>query len=194
VGGGAYRLETSFLPNAEEQFYGMGQHQHGRLDNKGCIIELEQRNTEVSIPFLVSNRGYGFLWNNPAIGRAELGFNGTRWVAEATRQLDYYVVVGDNPAELLERYAEVTGHAPMLPEWAAGFWQCKLRYKTQQELLQAARAAPGGDRDRLLPLDDDGRVEIRPEVLAGPGRHGARAERAGRQGDGVCLAGRESLQ
>ena len=137
--GGAYRLEVAFLPNADERFYGMGQHQHGRLDNKGCIIELEQRNTEVCVPFLVSNRGYGFLWNNPAIGRAELGFNHTRWVAEATRQMDYYLVVGDSPAELLERYAEVTGHAPMLPEWAAGFWQCKLRYKTQEELLAVAR-------------------------------------------------------
>ena len=53
--------------------------------------------------------------------------------------MDYYLVVGDTPADLLERYAEVTGHAPMLPEWAAGFWQCKLRYKTQEELLEVAR-------------------------------------------------------
>ena len=144
----------------------MGQHQHGRLDNKGCVIELQQRNTEVSIPFLVSNRGYGFLWNNPAIGRTELGFNGTRWVADVTRQMDYYLVVGDNPAEILERYAEVTGHAPMLPEWAAGFWQCKLRYKTQEELLEVAREY----KQRGLPLsvividyfplDHAGRVEI----------------------------------
>jgi alpha-D-xyloside xylohydrolase len=137
--GGAYHLEVSFLPFENEHFYGMGQHQHGRLDNKGCVIELEQRNTEVSIPFLVSSRGYAFLWNNPAIGRAELGNNLTRWVAESTRQMDYYLVVGDTPADLLERYSEVTGHAPMLPEWAAGFWQCKLRYKTQDELLGVAR-------------------------------------------------------
>ncbi len=139
VGGGAYRLEASFISFENERFYGMGQHQHGLLDNKGCVIGLEQRNTEVSIPFLVSNRGYGFLWNNPAIGQAELGFNQTRWVAEATRQMDYFIVVGDSPADLLERYAEVTGHAPMLPEWAAGFWQCKLRYRTQEELLAVAR-------------------------------------------------------
>jgi alpha-D-xyloside xylohydrolase len=146
--GGAYRLEVSFLPVEDEHFYGMGQHQHGRLDNKGCIIELEQRNTEVSIPFLISSRGYGFLWNNPAIGRAELGYNLTRWVAESTRQMDYYLVVGDTPADLLERYAEVTGYAPMLPEWAAGFWQCKLRYKTQAELLGVAREY----KKRGLPL------------------------------------------
>ena len=148
VGGGAYRLEVTFLSFENERFYGMGQHQHGRLDNKGCVIALEQRNTEVSIPFLVSNRGYGFLWNNPAIGQAELGFNQTRWVAEATRQMDYFIAVGDSPADLLERYAEVTGHAPMLPEWAAGFWQCKLRYRTQEELLGVAREY----KQRGLPL------------------------------------------
>jgi len=148
-GGGRYQLEVRFLPAVNERFFGMGQHQHGRLDNKGCVIELEQRNTEVSIPFLVSNRGYGFLWNNPAIGRAELGQNMTRWVADATRQMDYYLAAGDSPADLLERYAEVTGHAPMLPEWAAGFWQCKLRYQSQEELLQVAREY----RRRGLPLD-----------------------------------------
>jgi alpha-D-xyloside xylohydrolase len=147
-GGGAYRLDVSFLPVEGEGFYGMGQHQHGRLDNKGCVIELEQRNTEVCIPFLVSNRGYGFLWNNPALGRAELGYNRTRWVADSTRQMDYYLVVGGDPAELLQRYAEVTGLAPLLPGWAAGFWQCKLRYKTQHELLEVAREY----RRRGLPL------------------------------------------
>ena len=49
-----------------ERFYGLGQHQHGRLDQKGCTVELIQRNSEVSIPFLFSSRGYGLLWHNPA--------------------------------------------------------------------------------------------------------------------------------
>ena len=39
----------------------------------------------------------------------------------------------------MERYADLTGHAPVLPEWASGFWQCKLRYRTQDELLAVAR-------------------------------------------------------
>jgi alpha-D-xyloside xylohydrolase len=65
--------------------------------------------------------------------------NGTRWVAEASRQIDYWVTAGDTPAEIIEQYTEVVGRAPMLPEWAAGFWQCKLRYETQAELLAIAR-------------------------------------------------------
>ncbi|MCL6615234.1 MAG: family 31 glucosidase, partial [Firmicutes bacterium] len=80
--GPLYQIEAWFKAQEGERFYGLGQHQHGRLEQKGCVIELQQRNTEVAIPFLVSNRKYGFLWNNPAIGRVEMGYNATRWVAE----------------------------------------------------------------------------------------------------------------
>lgn len=148
VDGGLYHLEARFCAYQGEKFYGLGQHKHGFLNQKGCVIELEQRNSEVAIPFLLSNRGYGFLWNNPGIGRVELGNNETRWVAEATHQLDYWITVGDDPKSILSNYTEVVGHAPMLPEWAAGFWQCKLRYKTQEELLSVAREY----KRRKLPL------------------------------------------
>jgi alpha-D-xyloside xylohydrolase len=73
------------------------------------------------------------------VGRVELGHNSTRWVAEATPQLDYWVTVGDTPAEIVAQYIGATGPALMLPEWAAGFWQCKLRYASQEELLSVAR-------------------------------------------------------
>jgi alpha-D-xyloside xylohydrolase len=85
-GAGLHHTEVLFDARDGERFYGLGQHQHGRLDQKGAVIELIQRNTEVSIPFLVSSLGYGFLWNHPGIGRVELGTNGTRWVSEASRQ------------------------------------------------------------------------------------------------------------
>lgn len=137
--GDLFKTEVYFRPQADERFYGMGQHQHGKLNQKGCVIELEQRNTEVTIPFLVSSRGYGFLWNNPGVGRLELAENMTRWAMDATRGVDYYVTAGDNYAEIASRYADVTGHAPLLPDFALGFWQCKLRYRTQEELLEVAR-------------------------------------------------------
>ena len=137
--GGLYQIEAVFEAQEGERFYGLGQHKHGRLNQKGCIIDLQQRNTEIAIPFLISSLGYGFLWNNPAVGRVELGLNGTRWVADGARQMDYYIVGGDSYAEILERYADATGHAPLLPEWALGFWQCKLRYATQDEVLNVAR-------------------------------------------------------
>lgn len=132
-------IEVRFRACEEERIYGLGQHQHGLLDQKGCIIDLRQRNTEVAIPFLLSSRGYGFLWNNPAVGRVELGRNETRWVAEAARQIDYWITHSGSYAENLEQYVDVTGHPPMLPKWAAGFWQDRQRYGTQEELLKVAR-------------------------------------------------------
>src|SRR6266480_6843263 len=139
AGGGMHRFEVTFEARDGERFYGLGQHQHGRLDQKGAVVELIQRNTEVSIPFLLSSHGYGLLWNHPGIGRVELGTTATRWVSESTRQWDYWITAADEPAALVRAYGQVAGRAPELPGWASGFWQCKLRYKTQDELLSVAR-------------------------------------------------------
>jgi alpha-D-xyloside xylohydrolase len=148
AGDGYYRLEQRFRAYPDEQLFGMGQHQHGRLDQKGMVLDLVQRNAEVSIPFVLSSRGYGLLWNLPAVGRVEFAENGTRWVADAARQIDYWVTTGDGPAQILSHYADATGHVPMLPSWAAGFWQSKLRYESPQQLLEVAREY----RRRGLPL------------------------------------------
>ena len=139
LGNGRYRIEQHFKAYEGERLYGLGQHQHGLLDQKGAVIDLVQRNTEVSIPFLLSSRGYGMLWNNPAVGAVELAGNGTRWTAHQARQIDYWLTVADTPAQILSRYADATGHTPDLPGWASGFWQSKLRYRTQEELLSVAR-------------------------------------------------------
>lgn len=145
---GLYEIHQQFKAYDDERIYGLGQHQHGRLDHKGLVVDLVQRNTEVSIPFCLSSRGYGFLWNSPAIGRVEFADNATRWVADEAPALDYWVTAGDRPADIMSRYADAVGHAPELPEWASGFWQCKLRYLDQEELLGVAREY----RRRELPL------------------------------------------
>ncbi len=147
-GDGTYWLEQTFESYDGERVFGLGQHLHGRLDQKGSVIDLVQGNTVVSIPFLYSSRGYGLLWNNPAMGRVELGADATRWVAEQGRQIDYWITAGDTPAEVMAAYADATGHPPLLPEWASGFWQSKLRYRTQEELLAVAREY----KRRELPL------------------------------------------
>lgn len=69
-------------------------------------------------------------------------------MADAAQGVDYWVTAGDSPADILGNYAAATGHPPVLPEWASGFWQSKLRYKTQDEVLRVAR----GHRERGLPL------------------------------------------
>ena len=88
---------------------------------------------------MLSSRGYGFLWNNPAIGTATFGINKTEWYAKSTKKLDYFITAGDTPAEIEENYTAATGRAPKMPEYGLGYWQCKLRYRNQQELLEVAR-------------------------------------------------------
>ncbi|KAK7892795.1 hypothetical protein LTR67_007032 [Exophiala xenobiotica] len=141
-----YRLESV---DRKEKIYGMGQYQQSFLDLKGLDLEMAQRNSQASVPFMLSSLGYGMLWNNPAVGRAVLGKNIMSFEAQSTKVLDYWIVAGDSPARIVEAYADVTGKVPMMPEYGLGFWQCKLRYQTQEELLEVAREY----RRRNLPLD-----------------------------------------
>jgi len=137
--GGDYSLTMRFESNPVERIYGMGQYQQPYLNLKGCDLELAHRNSQASVPFMISSLGYGFLWNNPGIGKVVFGKNITTWEAVSTKVLDYWITAGDIPAQLVENYATVTGTVPMMPEYGIGFWQCKLRYQTQEEVLEVAR-------------------------------------------------------
>lgn len=141
-----YRL-TSLDKN--EKIYGMGQYQQSLLNIKGTDIELAHRNSQASVPFYISSLGYGFLWNNPAVGRAVFGNNIMSFEANSTKKLDVWIVVDDTPKEIERLYSEVVGKVPMMPEYGLGFWQCKLRYQTQEELLEVAREY----KRRGLPID-----------------------------------------
>ena len=137
--GGDFALTATFEGKDGEHIYGMGQYQEEILDWKGCTLELAHRNSQASVPFYMSSLGYGFLWHNPAIGSVSFGVNRTTWHAESTRQLDYWITAGDTPAEISHAYAKATGFAPEMPEYGLGFWQCKLRYWNQEQLLNVAR-------------------------------------------------------
>ncbi|WP_239715294.1 glycoside hydrolase family 31 protein [Paenibacillus sp. 19GGS1-52] len=147
--GGDFRLTASFESDDTEKLYGMGQYQQDILNLKYCNLELAHRNSQASVPFVLSSLGYGLLWHNPAVGRASFGRNVTEWVAESTKQLDYWITAGDTPASIQANYANATGHVPMMPEYGLGFWQCKLRYWNQEQLLEVAREY----KRRGLPID-----------------------------------------
>ena len=137
--GGDFRLKVTFEANKNEKIYGMGQYQQDILDLKGCNIELAHRNSQASIPFYVSSKGYGFFWHNPAIGSVSFGKNVTEWRADSTKKMDYWITAGSTPAQIESQYSQVTGRAPMMPECGLGFWQCKLRYHNQEQVLSVAR-------------------------------------------------------
>ncbi len=139
VGGDNYRATVIFEPYPNEHFYGLGQEQNDLFDLKGSTSQLLHKNTKSSIPFVYSSRGYGFLWNNPSVGRCELTNNHTLWEANSTKQVDYLVIAGDTPGEVMQKYGHLTGFAPRFPAWASGFWQSRLRYETQADVLNVAR-------------------------------------------------------
>lgn len=149
LAGGDYRLKVSFESDPAEKIYGMGQYQQDILNLKGCNLELAHRNSQISIPFYLSSLGYGFLWHNAAIGEAHFGTNTTEWIANATKKMDYWITAGDTPAMIEEQYATCTGKVPMMPEYGLGFWQCKLRYYNQEEVIAIAEEY----KKREIPLD-----------------------------------------
>ena len=99
---------------------------------------------------MVTNKGYGIVWDNPSQTRIEPGFNEqTRWVSEVGRRVSFFVILGKSTDEIYAGYRALTGDTPMLPKAAYGFIQCKQRYITQDEVLAVAK----GYRERHLPVD-----------------------------------------
>lgn len=135
--GNLWKARVTFEPNENEHFYGLGHEPTNIFDLKGCSIDLRHLNTKCAIPYIYSSLGYGFLWNMPSTGVCELSANRTRWSSDCTRQIDY-VVMGGSPREVSGRLADLTGHAPVMPHWATGLWQSRLRYENSGQLLETA--------------------------------------------------------
>jgi alpha-D-xyloside xylohydrolase len=63
--------------------------------------------------------------------------------------VDYYFFFGPDPSKIVDEYRELTGAAPLLPRWAYGFWQCRERYSSQQQILDTAAEF----REKKIPVD-----------------------------------------
>jgi alpha-D-xyloside xylohydrolase len=147
---GLFHIEDRFGPDATEALYGLGQHQNGMFNYRGSVVELGQNNTDVAIPLVVSSKGYAILWNT-----ASFSYFDNRFPLElnlesmAAPQIDYYVLYGPEMDNVIHEYRTLTGHVPLFPEWAYGFFQSKDRYKTQAEILSIAAEY----RSRHIPID-----------------------------------------
>ena len=144
-------MADRFRPDATEGFYGLGQHQSGMFNYRGSTVELGQNNTDVAIPLLVSSKGYArvvehrffYLRGQPVSAGIR---RSVRWPATA---VDYYMIYGPEMDQIIHEYRGLTGHAPMLPKWAYGFFQSKDRYVSQEEILGIAHRY----RQEHIPLD-----------------------------------------
>ena len=108
------------------------------------------RGSEVCVPFMVTNYGYGIIWDNPSKTVIEPGFNErTSWTSEVGDRVSFFVIAGSTLNEIYAGYRLLTGTTPMLPKAAYGYIQCKQRYASQEEVLAVAT----GYRERHLPAD-----------------------------------------
>ena len=147
-----YRAESFInIYGSREALYGLGQHQAGVWNYRGESVDISQDNTNISIPFLVSSNGYGIFWNNASRSRFNNRFANYLYISsEVADVIDYYFFYGPELDAVIASYRDLTGQVPMFGKWAYGFWQCKNRYKSQQELLDVARKY----RELHIPVDN----------------------------------------
>ena len=139
-GENTFHAEVSFgVYGSHEGLYGLGQHQAGVWNYRGETVDLSQENTNIAIPLLVSTNGYGIFWNNPSRSRVNNRFVHALYMsAEVADRVDYYFLYGPEPDQIIGHYRELTGEAPLFGRWAYGFWQCKNKYQSQQDLETVA--------------------------------------------------------
>ncbi|MBZ5656263.1 MAG: glycoside hydrolase family 31 protein [Acidobacteriia bacterium] len=147
-----YRAESFVnIYGSREAFYGLGQHQAGVWNYRGESVDISQDNTNIAVPFLVSSKGYGIFWNNDSRSRFNNRFANYLYISsEVADVIDYYFFYGPDLDKVIAAYRELTGQAPLFGKWAYGFWQCKNRYKSQDEILGVARKY----RELHIPADN----------------------------------------
>jgi alpha-D-xyloside xylohydrolase len=151
-----YQVGATFAAPKDEHYYGLGQNQEGYFDRRGRVVRCAHDynapgGQSVCVPFVVTNKGYGILWDNPS--RTTVAFaiaNATKWTSDVGQRVSFFVITGKTYDEIYEGFRTLTGDVPMLPKSAYGYIQCKQRYSSQAELMGVAK----GYRERHLPIDD----------------------------------------
>jgi alpha-D-xyloside xylohydrolase len=150
-----YTVGATFRAADDEHYYGLGENQEGFLDHRQrpvtCAANyLAPASPTYCVPFVVTNKGYGLVWDNPSSATISPAFDGqTKWTSALGRRVSFFVIAGRTTDEIYAGYRLLTGATPMLPKAAYGFIQCKQRYSSQAEVLAVAK----GYRERHLPLD-----------------------------------------
>ena len=147
-----YRAESMVsIYGSHEGIYGLGQHQAGVWNYRGDSVDISQENSNISVPLMLSSKGYGIFWNNTSRSRFNNRFANILYISsEVADVIDYYFLYGPDFDKIIAGYRDLTGQAPMFGKWAYGFWQCKNRYKSQDEILGVARKY----RDLHIPVDN----------------------------------------
>lgn len=144
-----------------ERLYGTGARALP-LDRRGYRLELYnqahygyqngEKNLNVTLPVVLSSRGYLLLFDHYAAAYLDLGKKRPdvlEYGAQGLNSLSYFVVTGESQAEILDRYTALTGRQPLPPRWALGLIQSRFGYRSQAEMLAVADRMHRAD----FPLD-----------------------------------------
>ncbi|NEW84401.1 MAG: DUF5110 domain-containing protein [Mariniphaga sp.] len=149
-----YNCVTQFNSPADEALFGLGCHPEDTLsiNYKGRDQEMAIKYMTGAIPVLLSNKGYGLIWDNYAASNfygAEAANTKYKYVSESGTMVDYYFIYGPEFDQIIASYRDATGAAPMYPKWSFGLFQSQDRYKSQAEVL----SVKDGYRNNKIPVD-----------------------------------------
>jgi len=149
-----YNCVTQFVSPADEALFGLGCHPEDTLsiNYKGRNQDLAIKYMTGAIPVLLSNKGYGLIWDNYSASNfygAEASNTRYKYVSESGKMVDYYFIYGPDFDQIIAGYRNATGAAPMFAKWAFGLFQSQDRYKSQTEVLSVKDKY----RDAKIPVD-----------------------------------------
>ncbi|MDO6519563.1 glycoside hydrolase family 31 protein [Zobellia galactanivorans] len=147
--GNQYHIKQNFNYADDEVLYGLGQHELEELNIRGKKIELTQQNTRVSIPVILSTKGYGVYWDNYSESIFDDTGDTTFISSEIGDKIQYYFIKGHHFDSIISGLRDLTGAAPMLPKWAFGYIQSRNRYKNKKQLIGVVKK----HRRLKIPLD-----------------------------------------
>lgn len=150
----AFTVSQAFALQPEEVIYGLGQRQSGAMNHRNQQVHLSNGNTNICIPYFTSEKGYGVYWDNPGISQFSDTPYETSFSSQVGECADYYFMYEDGTQDgVIACIRDLTGNAPMFPLWTMGYWQCRERYKSPDELCEVL------DKYRELKVPLDGIVQ-----------------------------------
>lgn len=150
----AFTVSQAFALQPEEAIYGLGQRQSGAMNHRNQQVHLSNGNTNICIPYFTSEKGYGVYWDNPGISQFSDTPYETSFSSQVGECADYYFMYEDGTQDgVIACIRDLTGNAPMFPLWTMGYWQCRERYKSPDELCEVL------DKYRELKVPLDGIVQ-----------------------------------
>lgn len=150
----SFKVSQDFRLERGEVIYGLGQQQTGLMSQRNQELMLRNENTRVCIPYITSEKGYGVYWDNPSPTVFTDTEQNTSFESSAGHMVDYYFMYGGGSQDaLIACIRDLSGQATMLPLWTMGFWQCRERYKSSDELCEVL------DTYRKLEIPIDGIVQ-----------------------------------